>query len=182
LIPYFDITSHILAKGDYFALNQNVLNKTITSFRVYADRTSLSVEAMNGAIDYFDNEGKVAEANGGSISENDCDTGDGNLDLSEEEETKLEAFIVKDRAAKIQAFMDKYNVYDINFIKAKNDYEAKLDSYYEQYIIDYNNKRVFSDYGLEANEIVSSDDVGTFESYAGKCYEIDPDGSGENNV
>lgn len=91
-----DVTDKIVAKGDFFSLDQNVINKTTTTFRVFADRESVAIESMNAAIEYFEEQKLIAEGKGGSFLEYDCphfNLGTKELDLSEAEEAALEAEI-----------------------------------------------------------------------------------------
>ena len=175
-VPHFDITNHILAKGDFFSLNQNVKNKTISSFKIIASRDSMALEAMNSAISFIEDEMGNARANGGTVDEYDCET-NRNLDLSAEEIAKIEAFIESDRAAKIQAFWNQYTTITWEVYQKKQEYDKKLDAYYEQYKLDIHKDR-FHASDMDANDLVSADDVGTFQNYMGKCYDVDPDGSG----
>jgi len=70
--PMLDVTNYILAKGDHFSLDQNVVNKTSTTFRVYADREAVAIEAMEKTIEFYEEQKLIAEGKGGSFSEYDC--------------------------------------------------------------------------------------------------------------
>lgn len=65
--------------------------------------------------------------------------------MTDAEELALEAFIKSDRASKMQAFRDKYNSYNLAFLRAKEAYEKQLDAYYVQYRYDQHHTRIYGE-------------------------------------
>lgn len=156
--PMFDITDKILAKGDYFSLDQNVVNKTQTTVRFFADREAIAIEAMKKSIEFYDEQKQIAEGKGGSYSEYDCEKynlGDEELSLSAAEEAALETEIAADRAAKMQLFQNQYNSYNLAFLRAREDKQKELDEFAEQWRYDAHHKRVFGDAQADANTLIS---------------------------